>query len=41
MAFVYAVLYMTFASYPIVFGGLRGWNHSLVGLAFLGIFIGM
>lgn len=35
-----AMLYATFASYPIVFGEMRGWSISMVGLAFIGMLVG-
>ncbi|KAI8930925.1 hypothetical protein NX059_011940 [Plenodomus lindquistii] len=40
IALVYAVLYLCFVSYPIVFGELRGWGPGLVGLGYIGIGIG-
>ena len=35
-----AMLYATFASYPIVFGEMRGWTIGMTGLAFLGMLVG-
>ena len=40
MAYLYALLYMCFASYPIVFQQGRGWSPGIGGLAFLGIAVG-
>lgn len=34
------MLYATFASYPIVFGEMRGWSIAITGLAFLGMLVG-
>lgn len=41
MAFVYGVLYLDFAAYPIVYQEKRGWQPGIAGLAFLGIAVGM
>jgi hypothetical protein len=40
VAVVYAVLYLCFVAYPIVFGQLRHWQPGFVGLAYLGIGVG-
>lgn len=40
-ALVYSILYSFLASFPIVFGEVRGWSAGVVGLAFLGILVGM
>ncbi|VDB91856.1 unnamed protein product [Peniophora sp. CBMAI 1063] len=40
ISLLYAMLYMWFESFPIVFGEIYGWEPQLVGLAFLGIFVG-
>lgn len=40
IALIYSVLYLSFVSYPIVFGELRGWSPGLVGLGYIGIGIG-
>ena len=37
---VYAILYLCFVAYPIVFAGDRGWQLGFVGLAYLGIGVG-
>lgn len=37
MALIYAVLYLCFVAYPIVFTELRGWSYGISGLAFCGI----
>ncbi|KAI1927911.1 hypothetical protein LOZ07_006499 [Ophidiomyces ophidiicola] len=37
---VYAILYLCFVAYPIVFREIRGWSTGLTGLAFLGMGIG-
>ncbi|KAI0865167.1 MFS general substrate transporter [Xylaria cubensis] len=37
IAIVYGTLYMSFASYPIIFAELRGWSPSMTGLTFVGI----
>ena len=34
---VYAVLFLCFVAYPIVFEGLRGWSPGLAGLSYCGI----
>ncbi|KAE8372014.1 major facilitator superfamily domain-containing protein, partial [Aspergillus bertholletiae] len=38
---VYAVLFLCFVGYPMVFQQLRGWSPGLAGLGFLGIGIGV
>ncbi|KAF3173381.1 hypothetical protein TWF225_009832 [Orbilia oligospora] len=40
VAVIYAILYMSFVAYPIVFTELRGWEAKYSGLAFLGICAG-
>lgn len=40
IAVIYAILYMSFVSYPIVFHDLRGWAPKYSGLAFMGICAG-
>ncbi|KAI0299065.1 major facilitator superfamily domain-containing protein [Multifurca ochricompacta] len=37
---IYALLYIWFESFPIVFIGIYHWEEQLLGLSFLGIFIG-
>lgn len=37
---MYAILYLCFVAYPIVFRQIRGWSTGLSGLAFVGIGIG-
>jgi hypothetical protein len=40
IAVVYAILYLCFVAYPIVFGQARHWRPGFVGLAYLGIGVG-
>ncbi|KAF3904259.1 hypothetical protein AA313_de0202893 [Arthrobotrys entomopaga] len=40
VAVIYAILYMSFVAYPIVFAELRGWQPVYSGLAFIGIVVG-
>ena len=40
MAVIYAILYMQFTSFPIVFQQYRGWSPSISGLAFIGLSVG-
>ncbi|KAK9367075.1 major facilitator superfamily domain-containing protein [Lipomyces kononenkoae] len=40
-ALVYAILYMNFVAYPIVYQEERGWSLGIGGLPFLGIGFGM
>ncbi|KAB2578831.1 Major facilitator superfamily [Lasiodiplodia theobromae] len=40
LAFVYAVFYMFFQAYPLMYGGTYGFNAGEVGLAFLPIGLG-
>ncbi|KKZ59873.1 hypothetical protein EMCG_05336 [[Emmonsia] crescens] len=40
IAVVYAILYLCFVAYPIVFRGIRGWSVGESGLAFIGIGVG-
>ncbi|KAI9843752.1 MAG: hypothetical protein M1837_006112 [Sclerophora amabilis] len=37
---VYAILYLCFVAYPIVFAQIRGWSPGMTGLAFVGIGVG-
>ena len=37
---IYALLYIWFESFPIVFIGIYHWREQLVGLSFLGLFVG-
>ncbi|TAQ85508.1 hypothetical protein B7494_g6163 [Chlorociboria aeruginascens] len=37
---VYAILYLCFIAYPLIFSGTRKWSPGLSGLAFMGVFIG-
>jgi MFS transporter, DHA1 family, multidrug resistance protein len=37
---IYALLYVWFESFPIVFIGIYHWREQLLGLSFLGIFVG-
>ena len=37
---VYAILYLCFVAYPIVFTQIRGWSISFTGLSFLGNGVG-
>ena len=37
---IYALLYIWFESFPIVFVGIYHWREQLVGLSFLGLFVG-
>lgn len=40
ISLVYAILYLCFVAYPIVFRDIRGWSIGMSGLAFVGIGIG-
>ncbi|KAK6513479.1 hypothetical protein TWF281_005103 [Arthrobotrys megalospora] len=40
VAVIYAILYMSFVAYPVVYTELRGWEAKYSGLAFLGICAG-
>ncbi|WWC92617.1 uncharacterized protein L201_007576 [Kwoniella dendrophila CBS 6074] len=40
MSIIYAILYMQFTSFPLVFQRARGWSAGIAGLAFLGITVG-
>ncbi|KUL86434.1 hypothetical protein ZTR_08168 [Talaromyces verruculosus] len=40
-SFVYAIIYLTIAVYPIEFQKVRGWNSVVGSLPFLGILIGV
>ena len=37
---IYALLYIWFESFPIVFVGIYHWREQMLGLSFLGIFVG-
>ncbi|KAI0255604.1 major facilitator superfamily domain-containing protein [Lactifluus subvellereus] len=37
---IYALLYIWFESFPVVFIGIYHWREQLLGLSFLGIFVG-
>jgi len=37
---IYALLYIWFESFPIVFIGIYHWREQLIGLSFLGLFVG-
>lgn len=39
-ALIYGLLYIWFESFAVVFHGIYGFNTGLVGLSFLGIFVG-
>ncbi|KAA8647779.1 hypothetical protein EYZ11_000251 [Aspergillus tanneri] len=41
IAIVYGMLYMFFASFPIVYQEIRGWSPGPGGLAFVGVAVGM
>ncbi|KAI9676720.1 MAG: hypothetical protein M1822_008283 [Bathelium mastoideum] len=41
MALVFAILFMDFTAYPLIFTTTRHWSPGLAGLAFLGIGFGM
>ncbi|KAF8425239.1 major facilitator superfamily domain-containing protein [Tirmania nivea] len=40
VAIIYAILYLSFIGYPIIFGELRGWSPANCGLAFSGMGVG-
>jgi len=40
-SFVYALVYLTFEAFPIVFQEIRGWNSVVGGLPFIGLLIGI
>lgn len=40
MAVIYAILYMQFTAFPLVFQGYRGWNPGVAALAFIGVTVG-
>lgn len=40
LSVVFAILYMLFTSFPIVFVQQRGWSPAIGGLAFIGLSIG-
>jgi DHA1 family multidrug resistance protein-like MFS transporter len=37
---IYALLYIWFESFPVVFIGIYHWREQLLGLSFLGLFVG-
>jgi DHA1 family multidrug resistance protein-like MFS transporter len=37
---IYALLYIWFESFPVVFIGIYHWREQMLGLSFLGLFIG-
>lgn len=41
MSFIYALLYLTFESYPLVFQGVYGWTPGVGGLPFFAVGIGV
>ena len=41
MSIVYAILYLLFAAFPVVYQKKRGWSQGLGGLAFLGVAVGV
>ncbi|WRT69893.1 uncharacterized protein IL334_006884 [Kwoniella shivajii] len=40
MSVIYAILYMQFTSFPLIFQRARGWSPGVGGLAFIGITVG-
>lgn len=40
MAIIYAILYMQFTAFPLVFQGYRGWSSGTSALAFIGVSVG-
>ncbi|RMJ18754.1 hypothetical protein BHE90_014588 [Fusarium euwallaceae] len=40
ISLIYAILYLCFVAYPIVFRQHRGWNAGMSGLSFVGIGVG-
>lgn len=40
ISIIYAILYLCFTAYPIIFRQIRGWSVGLSGLGFVGIGIG-
>lgn len=40
MAIIYAILYMQFTAFPLVFQGYRHWSGGISALAFIGVSIG-
>lgn len=40
IAVIYAILYLSFVAYPIVFTEIRQWSLGLTGLSFTGIGVG-
>ncbi|WWC95614.1 hypothetical protein V866_002479 [Kwoniella sp. B9012] len=40
MSIIYAILYMQFTSFPLIFQQARGWSPGIAGLAFVGITVG-
>jgi hypothetical protein len=41
MAVIYGTLYVTFGAFPIIFRGKRHWIQGVLGLAVLGLVVGM
>lgn len=41
IALIYGLLYIWFESFPIVFGELHGFDTAQIGLAYLGILVGL
>lgn len=37
---IYAILYLCFVAYPLIYSNLRGWSEGFTGLAFVGIGVG-
>lgn len=40
MAIIYALLFMQFTAFPLVFQGMRHWSPGIAGLAFVGVSVG-
>ncbi|OCL03078.1 MFS general substrate transporter [Glonium stellatum] len=40
IAIIYAILYLCFVAYPIIFSDLRGWSAGITGLSYVGLGIG-
>ncbi|KAL1405665.1 hypothetical protein Q8F55_009304 [Vanrija albida] len=40
MAVIYALLFMQFTAFPLVFQGMRHWSPGIAGLAFVGVSVG-
>ena len=41
IAIIYAILYLCFVAYPIIFYSIRGWSIGISSLAFVGIGVGV